>query len=223
MNPQPFVRGALIALATTTFCSCASVSVREETADHGKKPAGPPKHIYVVPFGVANTQAAEGATRKNKGQLKFEGQQLIADYLVEEMSKNIAPTSVVKSTGAAGKDGWIITGDLTRISEGSRLFRMAIGLGLGGTKMETDVAVRNGPAKAPFLKFSTSGGSNATPGAATNPIPFSSAPTAIFQSTQGVTDDAARTARMITATVADYMVKRGWMESGKVAPPKRAK
>ncbi|MEO8351675.1 MAG: DUF4410 domain-containing protein [Chthoniobacteraceae bacterium] len=223
MKPHLILRGTLVALATVTFCSCASVSVREETADRGKKPTGPPKRIYVVPFEVAKTEVGEGAMRQKKGQLKFEGQQLIAKYLVEEMSKNIAPTSVVKSAQAAGKDGWVITGDLTRISEGSRLFRMAIGLGLGGTKMETDVAVRNAPANAPFLTFRTSGGSNATPGAATNPIPFSAAPTAIFQSTKGVTDDAARTARMITATVADYMVKRGWMAPGKVTPPKRAK
>jgi hypothetical protein len=83
--------------------------------------------------------------------------------------------------------------------------------------------VRNLPASnPPFLNFATTGGSNATPGAATNPIPFSSAPTALLQSTQGVTDDAARTARMITATIADYMVQRGWLAAGAVQKPKMA-
>jgi hypothetical protein len=81
--------------------------------------------------------------------------------------------------------------------------------------------VTNLPASnAPFLSFNTTGGSGAEPGAATNPIPFSSAPTALLATRTGITDDAHRTARMITAAVADYQVQRGWLSPDKVQKPK---
>ena len=85
------------------------------------------------------------------------------------------------------------------------------GLGIGSTKVGTSVRVQNLPASnPPFLTFTTYGTSGATPGAATNPIPFSSAATALFQSQQGISDDSNRTARMITARIANYMSERGW-------------
>jgi hypothetical protein len=110
----------------------------------------------------------------------------------------------------------VIDGRFTRINEGSRILRMGIGLGIGGTKMETQVQVRQGGAAQPLLRFATTGGSNANPGAATNPIPFSSAPTALLASKEGVTDDSARTARMISAQIGEYMVKRGWIDPSRV-------
>jgi hypothetical protein len=87
--------------------------------------------------------------------------------------------------------------------------------------METDVTVRNlPPSNPPFLHFATTGGSNAEPGAATSPIPFSAAPVALLQTKGGVTDDAKRTSRMITATIGEYMVDRGWLAPGKIQKPK---
>jgi Domain of unknown function (DUF4410) len=194
--------------------SCASVSVKNVDTGTAGKPSQKPAHFDVR----ENTML-----RRQKGALGSEVQQLLSKYLVQELSKNLAPASAVKVGGAPKSGGWLVGGEFTRVNEGNRLLRMGIGLGAGGTKMETKVAVRNLPASnAPFLKFATTGGSNATPGAATNPIPFSSAPTALLQSTQGVTDDAARTARMITATIADYMAKRGWVAAGAVKKPKMA-
>jgi hypothetical protein len=155
--------------------------------------------------------------------LPKEAQDLIAKHLVDELSKSVAPATLVKSPAAAGRDGWVVTGDITKLDEGSRILRMAIGLGVGSTKMETAVAVRASTAsKHSFLSFSTKGTSGATPGAATNPIPFSSAPTVLFQGQQGISDDSARTARMITSRIADYMTQRGWAVSGKVGKTKMA-
>ena len=217
-----FLLRSLLALsAALTLCSCASVSVKNATAS-GAKPTQPPKRFYVMPFSVAHADVKENSMGKTHGKLGPDVQRLVSEYLVAELSKNIAPASLAKSGG--GNDVWVVSGDFTKIYEGNRLLRMGIGLGAGGTKMETKVAVHNASAaNPPFLKFSTSGGSNAMPGAATNPVPFSSLPSALLQSTMGVTDDAARTARMITATIADYMVKHGWLAAGKVAPPKMAR
>lgn len=212
--------------AVVVLSSCASVSVKNVDRESGSKPQQKPGHFYVAPFAIAKAQIRENTMlrqAKAKGQLGPEVQQLLSKYLVSELSKNLGPASAVKPGAAPKSGGWLIGGEFTRVNEGNRLLRMGIGLGAGGTKMETKVAVRNLPASnPPFLNFATTGGSNATPGAATNPIPFSSAPTALLQSTQGVTDDAARTARMITATIADYMVQRGWLAAGAVQKPKMA-
>ena len=103
---------------------------------------------------------------------------------------------------------------------GNRLLRMAIGLGSGGTKFETKVDVRG--AKGSLLHFSTTGGSNAMPGGATNPIPFSSVPTALLNAKDGVTADAARTARMIAGTLGNYLADHGWIAREKVPQVKMA-
>lgn len=221
MKTVSLIRSLLALSVALTFCSCASVSVKNASAS-GAKPTQPPKRFYVVPFSVARADVRENSMGKRHGKLGPDVQKLVAEYLVADLSKNIAPASLAKSSG--GSDVWIVSGDFTKIYEGNRLLRMGIGLGAGGTKMETKVAVHNASAaNSPFLRFSTSGGSNAMPGAATNPIPFSSLPSAVLQSTMGVTDDAARTARMITATIADYMVQRGWLAAGKVQKPKMAR
>ena len=221
MKTLSLLRSMLALSVALTFCSCASVSVKSSTAS-GAKPTQPPKRFYVAPFSVARADVRENSMGKTHGKLGSDVQKLVADYLVADLSKNIAPASLAKGGGSG--DAWIVSGDFTKVYEGNRLLRMGIGLGAGGTKMETQVAVRNGSAaNPPFLKFSTSGGSNAMPGAATNPVPFSSVPSALLQSTMGVTDDAARTARMITATIADYMVQRGWLAAGKVQKPKMAR
>jgi hypothetical protein len=209
-------------LISSLLCSCASISVKNVDRQATKKPTARPTHFFVAPFSIARADIRENPRRKAPGQLGAEAQALVSKYLVSELSKNLGPASAVRAD-IAPRAGWLISGEFTRISEGNRLARMAIGLGAGGTKMETRVQVSKAPGGgAPFLSFATSGGSNAMPGAATNPIPFSATASALAQSTQGVTDDAARTARMIVATIADYMAKHGWVAPGKVQKPKMA-
>jgi hypothetical protein len=221
MKAVVFFRSLLVALAATIFCSCASVTVGGVDASNRAKPVGPPKQFYVAAFDVSRTDAREHPLRKNPGQLRQEAQKLIANYLVADLSRNIAPATLVSSSRNAGRDGWLVSGEITKLNEGSRFLRMAVGLGFGRTKMETRVQVQNLPASnPPFLRFGTKGSSGVMPGAATNPIPFSATPTALLQGPQGVSDDSARTARMITAAVADYMVERGWLAPGKVQRPK---
>lgn len=200
--------------------SCASVSVKDVAQSSQVLPTGKPKHIFVVPFSVEKTVSKENFARKNKGELKFEARRMLSADLVADLSKSIAPASLSDSERIALPKAWVVSGEITRVSEGSRFLRMGFGLGMGGTKLITKVRVRadSGPA---FLKFETTGGSGAVPGAATNPAPFSSLPTALLHTNEGLTDDSQRTARMITAAIADYMVKRGWVAPDKVPKPKR--
>lgn len=215
------LRVAASGLVAMIFTACASVTVKEVDASQNQKPKAAPKTFYVVPFSTAGANIKEHPMREHPGQLASETQRLLADYLVAEISKTLGPAKLVSSPAAAGRNGWLVTGDITRVNEGSRVLRMAIGLGAGGTKLETKTRVTNLPASnPPFLGFSTTGGSGAEPGAATNPIPFSSAPTALLAAKTGITDDAARTSRMITAAIADYQVQRGWLAADKVKKPK---
>jgi hypothetical protein len=223
MTNQRTFQLAFASLFAGLLCSCASVTVKDMDSGHAATPKAAPKKFYVVRFSTEHANIKEHPMRKHPGQLGAEAQDLIANYLVSELTKNIAPATLVNSPAAAGRDGWLVTGDITNLNEGSRILRMAMGLWMGRTKVETRVAVQNLPARnKAFLSFSTDGGSGATPGAATNPIPFSSAATALFQSQQGISDDSARTARMITARIADYLTSRGWPVSAKVPKPKMA-
>ncbi len=219
--------GAGAGAGALLFCSCASVSVENVSSERRTEPSQRPQRILVEPFGIDGAEIKENAVGqkvfgKKRGRLGPAAQKLVAGYVAQELSKMGVPATVVPPRTRAGSGEWVVGGQFTRIEEGSRILRMGLGLGFGGTKMETLVQVRNDGAPAPFLRFNTTGGSNATPGAATNPIPFSAAPTALINSKEGVTDDAARTARMITAEIGEYMLKRGWIQAGQV-PRKKVK
>jgi hypothetical protein len=224
MNVSATFRGLSLCALASLLSACASVSVRDDQPSRQAKPSSAPKHIYVLPFSTAKAKIKEHPMRKVPGGLPGEAQKLVADRLVQELSKTVASASLVSSPAAAGRNGWLVTGDFTELNEGSRILRMAVGLGIGSTKMSTAVRVQNLPASnAPFLGFSTKGTSGSTPGAATNPIPFSSAPTVLFQGQQGISDDSARTARMITARIANYVNDRGWLLKGPLPAVKKAR
>ncbi|HEX8296979.1 MAG TPA: DUF4410 domain-containing protein [Chthoniobacteraceae bacterium] len=198
------------------------MSVRDVAAG-SSRPSARPSRIYVEPFSTEGAVIKENFARKNRGKLPEEAQQLLAHYIAAEINRLGVPATVVGRAGGTPANAWALSGRFTRIEEGSRVLRMGLGLGLGGTKMETAVQVRTVAGNRPFLNFVTTGGSNATPGAATNPIPFSAAPTALLNSKEGVSDDAARTARMISATLAEYLQERGWIQPGKARTLKKGR
>ncbi len=218
----------LASLANLLLSSCASVSVKDIQASQNSqaqgKPRGKPQAIVVVPFSLQNAKLTASAFRKGRvpQALGIEARKVLSAKLVTDLSKSLAPTRLAdQKRPATTVDTWWVSGRITRVAEGNRLLRMGIGLGAGATKMETRVEVRVGSlSNPPFLAFGTTGGSNATPGAATNPIPYSALPSALMGAAAGVNDDAARTARMITATLADYLSTRGWFPVGKVPKPK---
>jgi hypothetical protein len=135
----------------------------------------------------------------------------LADYLVSDLSRSVIPARRQNESRRTRADAWIITGEFVRVNEGSRALRGLIGLGAGGTKMETVVRIYDLSqlSKEPVLQFETSGGSNAEPGAVLGGM-FGALPNALRNAgVRGVTDDTVRSAREITAMVADYYVKNG--------------
>jgi hypothetical protein len=196
------------------LAGCSSVTVKELKND-GCSAAARPAQIVVLPFAVDTARIKQSPSRRHPGQLGPEAQQLLHDYLVKDLAKLGVPVTTTPAK-AALPNVWVVSGRFTRLEEGSRLLRMSMGLGMGGTKMETQVDVA--ACKKPLMHFSTSGGSNAMPGAVTTPVPFTGLPAALKGAGDGVTDDAARTARMITGAIGAEMVKRGWLATNPYQP-----
>jgi hypothetical protein len=215
MKIQPW----LCVMAAALFGGCASVTVKNVERNGEKERVQRPAVLVVQEFAVDSSRVKENPMRKHPGKLAEESQILLEGFLVEELKKTGLPV-VSRGGRASGKNAWVVSGTITRVAEGNRLLRMGIGLGTGGTKMETKVAVTAG--KTQVMNFATTGGSGATPGAATMPIPFSGLPTALMNSKDGVTADAARTARMIAATIAQYLSQQGWLQ-GEWEKPKMAR
>jgi len=204
------------ALAATafSFAACSSVTVKD-VQNQGCTVAARPTQIVVQPFALETAKIKQCPNRKHPGQLGPEAQGLLHDYLVKDLEKLGLPVST-DPKAAASPTAWTVTGRFTRLEEGSRILRMSMGLGMGGTKMETQVDVSS--CHKPLLHFATTGGSNAMPGAVTTPVPFTGLPAALKGASDGVTDDAARTARMITGAIGTEMVKRGWLPTNPYQP-----
>ena len=140
----------------------------------------------------------------------------------------ILAVPTTKEQGFQPENAWLIRGAFTKVNQGSRLLRGAIGFGAGGTKVETNIYVYdlNQNSNTPFLTFSTTGGSNAEPGAvtgaATDPVvaAIGVAASGAGNVAHGLTEDTARTAREITAELSDYMYRSGWISKDKWIEPK---
>src|ERR1700730_1191582 len=210
-----FAMGLLWGLA-----GCASVGVRNPTQAAGNPKL--PKQIFVADF-----DTSKGAFRVNRSgdqlvTLQEKTANVLADYLVSDLSKSVIPATRQDGSRHSRADAWLIMGAFVRVNESSRALRGLVGLGADGTKMESVVRVYDLShlSKEPILQFETSGGSNAEPGAAVGGL-FGALPNAFRNAgARGVTDDTARTAREITAMVADYYAKNGGQLSGSGTKPK---
>jgi hypothetical protein len=176
---------------------------------------------------VADFDTSKGVFRFNRSgeeltTLQEKTATVLADYLVSDLSKSVILATRQNVSKRTRTDAWLITGEFVRVNAGNRALRGLVGLGAGGTKMETVVRVYDlsHMSNEPVLQFETSGGSNAEPGAAVSGM-FGALPNAVRNAgARGVTDDTARTAREITAMVADYYAKNGGQLSGNSMKPK---
>jgi hypothetical protein len=140
---------------------------------------------------------------------------------VKGVNNHVAPAERVGNVVGLPKTGWLVSGEFLRVNTGSRILRAGVGLGAGGTKMETRVHVYDLSSSAqPFLTFETTGGSNAMPGLLTNPG-TTAAISMTTQAMMGVTDDCARTSRMIAGELNEYLIHRGWLDKSKAYSVKK--
>jgi hypothetical protein len=217
---------AVLALAGA-LAGCASISVQphSETSHAGK-----PTRIYVAGFstrhGEFNVDREKVELRDFKTNLKA----MLQMAMVTDLSKRLIPAGDAPSTGnLLGHHAWLVRGEFTRVNQGSRALRGVIGFGAGGTKLETKVYVYDLDVsdEKPFLTFSTTGGSNAEPGALTgiwtDPVTavVGMGLSGVGGIAHGVTEDTRRTAREITAVLSDYMFRHGWIDADKWIHPKQ--
>jgi hypothetical protein len=196
-------------LLVWSLAGCASVGVRNPT--DGSASSALPKQILVADFDCS--KGVFQVNRSGDALVAFQSKtsNVLANYLVADLNQRVAPACRGSAAAKTSANVWFVTGEFVRVNQGSRVLRGLIGLGAGGTKMETrvrvyDLAMRS---QEPVLTFETSGGSNAEPGAVLGGT-FGALPNALRNGgLRGVSDDTARTAREITAMVADYYSKRG--------------
>lgn len=172
-----------------------------------------PAVIYVADFDTRGGDWRITSRSKTPDEYKRLAQDTLANAIVKNLEAHVGPARRVGPARNVPKDGWLVTGRFTRVSEGNPAARIALGLGMGSSKLETETYVIDPSVSgAPFLKFATTGGSNAMPGAITSASATGVVLSSIDQAQRGLSDDSKRTARMITASIAETMVERGHMQ-----------
>ncbi len=219
--------GAGLALILA-LASCASISV-DKTAEQATPRM--PQKIYVADFDVANGNFKVDREGAELAEFKQNLRVMMRAGMVMDLSHRLIPAvPTTKEQGFQPENAWLIRGEFTKVNQGSRFLRGAIGFGAGGTKVESNVYVYdlNQNSNTPFLTFSTTGGSNAEPGAVTggavDPVvaAIGMAASGAGNIAHGLTEDTARTAREITAELSDYMYRSGWISKDKWIEPKKA-
>lgn len=211
-----------VAMAVAWLGGCASVSVKDVDKNSRTEPRRKPPAVYVMPF---STDGAEFNVDREGADLeafKKEVATALGSALAAKLSDSIAPAKTVSANAKLPKKGWLVRGRFTRVNQGSRALRAFVGLGAGGTKMETDVQVfdLSRSRNTAFLAFQTTGGSGASPGMITSPSPVAAGINTIAAAGRGVTEDADRTARMITGMISQYMLGRKWISATEAVPVK---
>jgi len=204
---------------------CASISIDPEThlATRHK-----PEHVYVAAFSTAGSEFNVDRDGEELREFKIDLQTMMTTAITVDLTKRLIPADAEGHVRHMHKNAWLITGHFTRVNQGSRLLRGAIGFGLGATKLETRIEVYDlsTDSDEPFLTFTTTGGSNAEPGAitaiATDPLTIllSAIAGGAGNVAHGLTEDTSRTAREITAELSDYMYLHGWIPADKWIKPK---
>ena len=221
--PKVRLIGLLGALLPILLCGCASVSVKQDRWT--KEPLAPPTRVYVADY---ETPANVLDVDRTGAELESFRRTMARNFTTElcaRISGRIAPAVPLEKGTRPQKGSWIVEGRVLRVEQGSRLLRTVVGLGAGGTKFEvlTKVsAVGSRGTRRVIGEIETTGGSNAEPGLLTLPTPIGGGVRAVVSATQsGVTADKRRTARMITASMAEKLEAQGHRLIGKPEKVKR--
>ena len=210
------LRFGLVIVTLALLSGCASVSVKDVN-NAKQRPSRKPGKIYIAQFDTTHGAfKIVGAEAKDPAAFKAKIAGLLAKYVEKDVNLHVAPAQLTTTPHSLPRSGWLVTGEFLRVNTGSRTLRAIVGLGAGGSKMETRVSVIDlSGSGQPFLAFKTTGGSNAMPGLMESSSPWGAAISMTAQAMMGVTDDAARTSRMITGELNTYMIHRGWLAKDK--------
>jgi hypothetical protein len=220
---RPLAHVVVVLSMVVGLVSCASISVDDgnESIRRNK-----PEIVYVMNFSTQHSQFEVDRRGLALADFKRNLQLMLRTGIVADVADKLLPAVAETNVGNwRNPKSWLVRGEFIAVKQGSRLLRSAIGFGAGGTKLETRVEVYDlaeNP-ESPFLTFTTTGGSNAEPGAilAFTTDPLQLAIGGVSGAAHGLSEDAARTAREITAELSDYMYRRGWISEDERIAPKR--
>lgn len=226
-----FFRAAAAASAAGLLASCASVSVKDVVRLEPDPPSRLPAKVFVAPFTFSPDEVRVDRTGADLENFKFNLRELMTRHLVLRLPKYVAPAEAVAENAPLPRGNyWLVRGNFDRVYQGSRLLRSVIGLGAGATRMETTVVLYDlsGRHPRPFLKITTTGGSNISPGVGGVATFFISGPTALTSLfnvvdgiRSGITFDTVRTTREVNAAMSEFLYQRGAIPYSKAAGPKR--
>ncbi|HPA20333.1 MAG TPA: DUF4410 domain-containing protein [Verrucomicrobiae bacterium] len=210
--------------AVALLVGCASVSVKDVDQGRRVKPKRKPATVYVMPFSTEGAQFNVDREGAELESFKHDTAVMLADLTSERIRAQLAPSQIIGVHDSLPEKGWVVRGRFIAVNQGSRALRTIVGLGAGATKMQVAVSVcdLSRSSSTPFLTFETEGGSGSMPGIITSPGPVSAGLSMVGGSIRGVTDDAQRTARMITARLSEYMLERKWIKPEQATSVKRA-
>lgn len=199
------------------------------TASHLKAKA--PDEILVLPFALNEDGLRVDRKGKDFETFRAELQARLQNNLIKKLQAHVAPARAFSEGEKLPRGNyWLLSGRFARVNQGSRLLRSTLGLGAGGTKMETIVVVQDLFGKKPekFLAFETTGGSNISQGIggiATLPVSGPMALTSLFNAVDGIRSgvsfDTRRTAHEIAATLSDYLYQNNQLGKKSHIKPKR--
>jgi len=215
----------LAAIVPFLLSACSSVSVDKVTRLGSA--AVTPKQIYVQDFETPTGIFRVDRGGKNLENFESQFSAALSRAIAERIRKKIGPAvDVRRSYQPPREQAWLVTGSFITVNQGSRAMRAAVGFGLGGTKLESLVTVFDLSTRRPrpILKFVTSGGSNAMPGAAPGlilPNYWLLAADVIGKGLPGLNADMIRTSRQVVAVLSEYMVQEGVLPSAKIYRSKK--
>ncbi|PTY06024.1 hypothetical protein DB346_01270 [Verrucomicrobia bacterium LW23] len=212
----------LLGLCSFAVSGCASVSVKNTQGQRDS--TSKPTVIHVADFDTESGTWRVDRTGDALARLKAKISDQLANDMVKRLNKKVATAVRLPRGSSLPSSGWLVTGRFTRVNQGSRALRALVGLGAGGTKLETEVEIRDLslPGAPVILRTETTGGTNAEPGAmfsvttSTATLPFQLAGGLASKSAPGLSRDTIRTSRMIVAVISQFGVNHGWIkpESG---------
>jgi hypothetical protein len=231
MAPRLMICVLLVSFLFSIF-GCASISAESQREDATRRIRRKPQVLVVKDFSFPR-KAAVRADRSGEELVAFEQKLQISlrEQLVRALGRYGLPVTVAITSQELRKlrkrqPAWLITGQFIRVNQGSRALRIALGLGAGGTKMETTAQVYDLSTRSPqqpLFAFSTTGGSNAEPGIVTSvgPLAPTTVPAVVIsvvgKGAHGISEDTKRTARVIAAYVSEQLAARGDLPAGKKA------
>ncbi len=239
---QFFHRCRFWVLGLLMLGGCASVGIRDEDTSAAPPPAQPPVHVYVRDFGFAIPNYVPRESPVETRQFLHAVQRRLTQTSVEQLRQDGFSATGLDRATPLPREGWLITGRVTRLFEGDRALRAVIGLGAGETHLQAqvffyDLSTVEGGRIQPFYRFRLDGGSGNMPGllpslGVTTYTPINltliELPDGISYAGQtlrllpDVQKDLKRGGRMINGAFQDYLVTRGFLDPGQqLTHPKR--